>query len=128
MTARLSLLHSTSVGYFIGQLTLSSSVSLLYSLKRLRLKRRETGFGGVGRVDSTADDNFTRVANIHVEVTPHCSVAVGLQGDIIKYYSCIEFRFSSIPIQPTVGLFTYLSTRLRVNYGPSSIPISGYGI
>jgi hypothetical protein len=26
MTARLSLLHSTSVGYFIGQHTLSSSV------------------------------------------------------------------------------------------------------
>jgi hypothetical protein len=26
MTARLSLLHSTSVEYFIGQLTLSSSV------------------------------------------------------------------------------------------------------
>jgi hypothetical protein len=29
------------------------------------------GFGGVGRVDSTADDYFTRVANIYVEVTPH---------------------------------------------------------
>jgi hypothetical protein len=24
---------------------------------------RVVGFGGVGRVDSTADDNFTRVAN-----------------------------------------------------------------
>jgi hypothetical protein len=30
MTARLSLPHSTSVEYFIGQLTLSSSVSLLF--------------------------------------------------------------------------------------------------
>ena len=29
------------------------------------------GFGGVGRVvDSTVDDNFTRVANIYVKVTP----------------------------------------------------------
>jgi hypothetical protein len=40
------------------------------------------GFGGARRVDSTADDNFTRIANIYVEVTPHYSVAVGLQGDI----------------------------------------------
>jgi hypothetical protein len=53
------------------------------------------GFGGEGRVDSTADDNLTWVANIYVEVAPHCSVAVGLQGDIIKYYLCIEFRFLS---------------------------------
>jgi hypothetical protein len=43
---------------------------------------RVVGFSGVGRVDSTADDNFTRVANIYVEVSPYCSVAVGLQGDI----------------------------------------------
>jgi hypothetical protein len=32
---------------------------------------RVVGFGGVGRVDSTADDYFTRVANTYVEVTPH---------------------------------------------------------
>jgi hypothetical protein len=43
---------------------------------------RVVGFSGVGRVDSTVDDNFTLGANIYVEVTPHCSVAVGLQGDI----------------------------------------------
>jgi hypothetical protein len=54
------------------------------------------GFSGVlGRVDRTADDNFTRVSNIYVVVSPHCSVAVGLRGDISKYYLCIEFRFSS---------------------------------
>jgi hypothetical protein len=52
-------------------------------------------FGGVGRVDSTVDDNFTRVAYIYVDVAPHCSVAVGLQGDVIKYYLFIEFRLSS---------------------------------
>jgi hypothetical protein len=43
---------------------------------------RVVGFGGLGRVDSTADDNFTSIANIYVEVAPHCSVAVGLEGDI----------------------------------------------
>ena len=32
---------------------------------------RVAGFGGVGRVDSTADDYFTRVANIYVEATPN---------------------------------------------------------
>jgi hypothetical protein len=54
---------------------------------------RAVGFGGVGRVDSTADDNYMSSKYIYVEVTPHCSVA-GLQGDIIKYL-CVEFRFSS---------------------------------
>jgi hypothetical protein len=46
---------------------------------------RVVGFGdGVGRVDSTIDDNlFTCVANIYVEVAPHCSVAAGLQGNVI---------------------------------------------
>jgi hypothetical protein len=48
----------------------------------LKAKKKRTGFSGVSRVDSAVDDNFTRVANIYVEVTPHCSVAVGLQGDI----------------------------------------------
>jgi hypothetical protein len=27
---------------------------------------RVVGFGGIGRVDSTADDYFTRAANIHI--------------------------------------------------------------
>ena len=40
-------------------------------------------------------NQFTYVNLSSVEVAPHCSVAVGLQGDIIKYYLCIEFRFSS---------------------------------
>jgi hypothetical protein len=61
---------------------------------------RVVGFGEVGRVHSTVEDNFTRVANTYVEVAPHCSVAVGLQGDFIKYYLCIEFRFSSMVATP----------------------------
>jgi hypothetical protein len=32
---------------------------------------RVVGFGGVGRVNSTADEYFTRVVNIYVELTPH---------------------------------------------------------
>jgi hypothetical protein len=59
-----------------------------------------------------ADDNFTWVANIYVEVAPHCPVAVGLQGDIIKYYLCIEFRFSSShfnsKFRKTEGLYVYV--------------------
>ena len=40
-------------------------------------------------------NQFTDVNLSYAEVAPHCFVAVGLQGDIIKYYLCIEFRFSS---------------------------------
>jgi hypothetical protein len=92
---RLSLLHLTSVEYFIGQLTLSSSVLLFlasnvtapvqpsplavyeaasfilmacgfylivfrkFAASFTGIIGRVVGFGGVGRVDSTVDDNFT---------------------------------------------------------------------
>ena len=63
--------------------------------------------GGVGRVDSTGGDYFTRAANIYVTSVAtqvHSSDTgaalirlaseVGLLVDI-KYYLSIEFRFSS---------------------------------
>jgi hypothetical protein len=43
-----------------------SIVFRIFSASFTSIIGRVVGFGGVGRVDSTADDYFTRAANIHV--------------------------------------------------------------
>jgi hypothetical protein len=60
---------------------------------------RVVGFGGG---DSTADDNFTRVANIYVEVTPHCSVAVGLVGRHLSIICVLSFASHQLLYDMTI--------------------------
>ena len=78
--------------------------------------RRRDSIGRIGRVDypAQADDYFTRVANIYVEVPTlgiatavrraadgaHCVPGPFLLRTTFKYYLYIEFRFSSTWTHP----------------------------